>query len=151
MVTGPPASAAARGAGSSDSIRPVTAARPGSTPATARSEPAGQARRGRGRQARHRRDLLARRIGALAVQPGQEVLPGQLRRGEPCQQLPGPESAIALLDRADCRIQRADLAEPVTQLGDHGQARVRRQRPIRRADPRTLTLLPAPLRILFTT
>ena len=30
-MTGPPASAAARSAGSSDSIRPVTAARPGST------------------------------------------------------------------------------------------------------------------------
>ena len=103
-----------------------------------RGDPAGQARRGRGRQARHRRDLLASRIGALAVQPGQEVLPGQLRRRDPGQQLPGPEPAFALLDRADRRIQRADHAEPPAQLGDHGQARVRRQRPIRRADPRLL-------------
>jgi hypothetical protein len=47
------------------------------------------------------------------------------------------------------RIQRLDHAEPPAQLGDHGQARVRRQRPIRRADPRLLTF-PALLRILFT-
>jgi len=72
---------------------------------------------------------------ALAVQPGQEVLPGQLRRGDPGQQLPGPATPVPLLDRADRRIQRPDHAEPPAQLGDHGQARVRRQRPIRRADP----------------
>ena len=42
-----------------------------------RGDPPGQARRGRGRQPRHRGDLLACRVGALAVQPGQEVLPGQ--------------------------------------------------------------------------
>ena len=103
-----------------------------------RGDPPCQARRGRGRQPRHRRDLLPGRIGALAVQPGQEVLPGQLRRGQPRQQLPGPEPAFALLDRADCRIQRRDHAELVTQLGDGRQARVRRQRRIRRADPRLL-------------
>ena len=68
-------------------------------------DPAGQPGRGRGRQARHRRELLARRIGALAVQPGQEVLPGQLRRGDPAQQLPGPETPVPLLDGADRRIQ----------------------------------------------
>ena len=79
-----------------------------------RGDPPGQARRGRGRQPRYGRQLLARRIGALAVQPGQEVLPGQLRRGQPRQQLPGPEPAVALLDRADRRIQRTDHAEPVT-------------------------------------
>ena len=101
-MTGPPASAAARSAGSSASIRPVTAARPDSTARhCAGSDPPGQARRGRGRQARHRGDLLARRVGALAVQPGQEVLPGQLRRRDPGQQLPGPEAAVPLLDRAD--------------------------------------------------
>ena len=101
-------------------------------------DPAGQARRGGGAQPRHRRDLLPGRIGALTVQPGQEVLPGQLRRGDPGQQLPGSEPAFALLDRADRRIQRPDHAEPPAQLGDHGQARIRRQRPIRRADPRLL-------------
>ena len=102
-------------------------------------DPPGQARRGGGRQPRHRGDLLPGRIGALAVQPGQEVLPGQLRRRDPGQQLPGPETAIPLLDRADRRIQRPDHAEPVTQLGDRGQPRVRRQRRIRRADPHLLT------------
>jgi hypothetical protein len=44
---------------------------------TAGSDPPGQPRRGRGRQPRHRRELLARHISALAVQPGQEVLPGR--------------------------------------------------------------------------
>jgi hypothetical protein len=102
-------------------------------------DPAGQPRRGRGRQARHRRDLLARRISALAVQPGQEVLPGQLRRRDPGQQLPGAEPAISLLDRADRRIQRPDHAQPVTQPRDRGQPRVRRQRPVRRACPHPLT------------
>jgi len=50
---------------------------------------------GRGRQPRHRRQLLACRIGALAVQPGQEILPGQLRRRDPGQQLPSAEPALA--------------------------------------------------------
>ena len=76
------------------------------------------------------------------VQPGQEVLPGQLRRRHPGQQLPGPEPAVALLDRPDRLIQRLDHAEPAAQLGDRRQARVRRQRRIRRADPRLLTLHP---------
>jgi len=49
----------------------------------------GEQRR-RGRQARHRGDLLARRVGALPVQPGQEILVGQLRRRDPGQQLPAP-------------------------------------------------------------
>ena len=138
MVTGPSARAAARSAGSSDSIRPVTAARPASTACHCAADPPGQARRGRGRQPRHGRQLLARRIGALAVQPGQEILARQLRRSQPRQQLPGPEPAFALLDRADRRIQRPDHAKPVTQLGDSRQARVRRQRRIRRADPRLL-------------
>ena len=140
IVTGPTASAAARSAGSSDSTRPVTTARPDSTAChCAGVDPPGQARRGRGRQARHRGDELAGRAGALAVQPGQEVLPGQLRRRDPGQQPPGPEAAVPLLDRADRRIQRPDHAQPVTQLGDRGKARVRRQRPVRRADPRLLT------------
>ena len=104
-------------------------------------DPAGQARRGGGAQPRHRRQLLPGRIGALAVQPHQEVLPGQLRRRDPGQQLPGPEAAIPLLDRADRRIQRLDHAQPVTQLADRGKPRIRGQRPIRRADPRLLTLL----------
>ena len=51
----------------------------------------------------------------------QEILPGQLRRRQPGQQLPGSEAAIPLLDRADRRIQRADHAEPPAQLGDRGQ------------------------------
>ena len=102
-------------------------------------DPAGQARGGSGAQPRHRRDLLPGRIGPLAVQPGQEVLPGQPRRRDPGQQLPGSVAAVPLLDRADRRVQRRHHAEPAAQLADRGQARVRRQRPIRRADPHLLT------------
>ena len=65
------------------------------------SEPAGQARGGSRTQPRHRRDLLPGRISTLPVQPHQEVLPGQLRRGQPRKQLSGPESAVPLLDRTD--------------------------------------------------
>jgi hypothetical protein len=90
-------------------------------------DPAGQARGGGGAQPRHRRELLPGRIGSLAVQPCQEVLPGELRRRDPGQQLPGPVAAFPLLDRADRRIQRPDQPEPAAQLADHGQARVRRQ------------------------
>ena len=103
------------------------------------SEPAGQARRGGRGQPGHRRQLLPGRIGALPVQPHQEVLPGQLCCRDPGQQLPGPEAAIPLLDRADRRIQRPDHAQPVTQLADRHKPRIRRQPPIRRADPRLLT------------
>jgi hypothetical protein len=67
-------------------------------------DPPGQARRGGGRQSRHRRDLLPGRIGALAVQAHQEILPGQLRGREPSQQLPGRQAAVPPLDRPDRRI-----------------------------------------------
>jgi len=80
---------------------------------------------------------------ALPVQPGEEVFPGQLRRRDPGQQLPGPEAAITLLYRADRRIDRLDHAQPVTQLADRSQPRARGQRRIRRADPR-LPALPLP-------
>jgi hypothetical protein len=52
-------------------------------------DPAGQARCGRRAQPGHRRDLLPGRVLALPVQPHQEVFPGQLRRRQPGQQLPG--------------------------------------------------------------
>jgi len=103
-----------------------------------RSDPPGKARRSRGRQALHRGDLLASRVSALAVQPGQKVLPGQLRRRNPGQQLPSAETTVPLLDGADLRIQRPDHAQPPAQLADRGKTRVRRQRPIRRADPHLL-------------
>jgi hypothetical protein len=68
-------------------------------------DPAGQARR-RGRtQPQHRRDLLSGRISALPVQARQEVFPGQLRRRDPGQQLPRPETKGPLADRADRRVQ----------------------------------------------
>jgi hypothetical protein len=73
----------------------------------------------------HRGDQLARRIGALAVQPGHEVLPGQLRRRDRGQQFPGTETAIPLLDGTERRIQRLDHAEPAAQFSDRGQPCVR--------------------------
>ena len=135
-MTGPSASAAARAAGSSvqHPRRDRRQARLHRPPLPG-GDPPGHARRGRGAQPRHRRDLLPGRIRALAVQPGQEVFPGQLRRRDPGQQLPRPEAAITLLDRANRRIQGLDHAEPVTQLADRGQPRARSQRRIRRADP----------------
>lgn len=45
------------------------------------------ARRGRGAQPGHGREHLPGHVGALAVQPDQEVLPGQLRGHQPDQQL----------------------------------------------------------------
>jgi hypothetical protein len=113
------------------------------------SNPPGKPGRSRGRQPRYRREQLAGHAGALAVQPGQEVLSGQLRRRDARQQRPGAEPAIPLLDRADRRIQRLDHAEPPAQLGDRGQARVRRQRPVRRAGPHLRRRIP-PARILLT-
>ena len=85
------------------------------------SDPPRQPGRGRGRQAQHRREQLARHVGALAVQPGQEILPGQLRRRDSGQQLPSAKPAIPLLDGADRGIHRFDHAEPAAQLADRGQ------------------------------
>jgi hypothetical protein len=112
-----------------------------------RTEPAGQPGRGRRGQAGHRGQLLPGSVGALAVQPDPEVLPGQLRGRDPDQQLPAGEPAAALLERPDRRVQPADHVQPVGQLG-HRQhpdtgVNVRSGAPIRtrrrpRRQPRTL-------------
>ncbi len=60
-------------------------------------DPPGQARSRRRGQSRYRGELLPRGIGALAVQPHQEVLPGQLRRSDPGQQLPGAKAPVPRL------------------------------------------------------
>src|SRR5262249_33818087 len=52
---------------------------------------------------------------------------------------PAPNPRSPCLNPTDRRIQRADHAQPVTQLADHSQARVRRQRRIRRTGPHPLT------------
>jgi hypothetical protein len=115
-----------------------------------RGDTPGQARRGRGRQPRHRRDLLPRRIGALAVQPGQEILPGQLRRRDPGQQLPGPEPAFSLLDgptaASSALITPSRPHNPVITARPAFGVSAGSGAPIRGCchDP------PAPLRILFT-
>jgi hypothetical protein len=51
-------------------------------------DPAGHARSRRRRQARYRGELLASRIRAVAVQRGQEILPGQLRCCQPVSSSP---------------------------------------------------------------
>ncbi len=99
------------------------------------SDPPGQARGGRRGQPGHRRQLLPRGIGALAIQPGQEVLPCQLRRRDPGQQLPCAEAAVPLLDRPGRGVDRPDNLQPPAQLTDGSHPRIRRQRRIRRADP----------------
>jgi hypothetical protein len=117
-VTGPPASAATRSAGSRPSIRSVTTARPVSTAShCAPVIRAGQARSRRRRQSGHRRELLPGRVRALAVQPGQEILPSQLGRRDPRQQLPSPEPTDTHLDRPDRGVECLDHAQPVTHLG----------------------------------
>ncbi|WP_448074216.1 hypothetical protein [Georgenia yuyongxinii] len=73
-------------------------------------------------------------IGAHPVQPDQEVLPGQLRRGHPHQQLTARQATSALLDRPDRLIQRLDHTELLDQLTDRRQPRVRRQARIRPPD-----------------
>jgi len=73
-------------------------------------------------------------ISALPVQPDQEVLPGQLHRRQPDQQLGAGEPTIAGLDRPDRRIQQLDHAQAVNQLGHRGHPRHRGQRRVRRAD-----------------
>ena len=99
-----------------------------------RREPAGQPGRGRGRQARHRRHLLAGLIGAQPVQPDQEVLAGQLRRGHPGQHLTAGEPAPALLDRPHRLIECLGQAELAAQFGDSEHPARRRQRRVCRPD-----------------
>ena len=52
----------------------------------------------------------------MAVQPDQEVFPGQLRSGDPDQQLPAGMTAAAVLDRSDHRVQASDHVQSLDQL-----------------------------------
>ncbi len=53
-------------------------------------DPAGHARSRRRRQSGYRGELLAGRVRAVAVQPGQEILPGQLPCCQPVSSSPAP-------------------------------------------------------------
>jgi hypothetical protein len=99
------------------------------------SEPTGQPGRDRRGQVGHRGQRLPGLIGALPVEPDQEILPSQLRGGHPHQQLAAGVAAAALLDRPDRRVQPADHIQPLHQLGHRDHARHRRQCRIRRTDP----------------
>ena len=135
MVTGPSASSVARSAGSRSTIRAVAAASPASVPRQCFSgEPARDPGRGRGGQPRHRRDLLAGRVGAHPVQPHQEVLPGQLGGGHPGQHLPAGKPPRPLLDRPHRLIEGLDQAELAAQLGDREHPARGGQRRVIRAD-----------------
>jgi hypothetical protein len=73
-----------------------------------RGEPPCQpGRRGRC-QARYRCEHLPRLIATVSIQPDQEILPGQLRRGHTHQQLPGTMATVSSLDRPDRAIQVFD-------------------------------------------
>ena len=91
-------------------------------------------RGGRG-QPRHRGQHLPGLVATLTVQPDQEVLPGQLRRGDPDQQLPAAKSPIPKLDRTNSRVQQLDHRQSVDQLGHHNRSREPGQRRVRRPDP----------------
>ena len=82
--------------------------------ATARGQPAAQP--GRRRRARSGTGVncCPALIGPLMVEPDQEVFPGQLRGGEPDQQLPAGMAAAALLDRSDRRVQSVDHVQSLT-------------------------------------
>ncbi len=97
-------------------------------------DPAGQAGGGCGRQPRHRRERLPRTVGAVPVEPDQEVLPAQLRRGHADQHLPGAEPAVPILDRSHRGVELVDDPEPFGQLGHRGQPGEPGQRLVWRAD-----------------
>jgi hypothetical protein len=98
-------------------------------------QPPGQPGRGRRAQPRHRRERLPGQISAPAVQPDQEVLPRQLRRRHPDQQLTTCVAPVAGLDRPDRRIQAPNHAQVLDQLAHRRHPRYRGQRRIRRSDP----------------
>ena len=99
--------------------------------------PLGQTSRRGGGQPGHRRQRLTGRIGAVAVEPHQEILARQLRRCDPDQQLTRPEPAVTLLDRTDRCIQQLDRIQPVQQLSDRDHPRIAGHRRIRVADTNT--------------
>ena len=105
-------------------------------------EPARQpGRRGRGQPGHHGQHLPGL-VGTLAVQPDEEVLPGQLRRGDPDQQLPAAQPPIPGLDRADDRVQQLIIASrstssvtaiaPENRVSDASGAPIRTRRRTRR-------------------
>jgi hypothetical protein len=95
----------------------------------------GQSGRSGGGQPGHRRQRLPGDIAAVAVQPDQEVLAGQLCCRYTDQQLAGPEPPVALLDRTRRRVQPPDHVEPIQQFGDRHHAGVAGHTRIRVADP----------------
>lgn len=104
IVTGPEITAAVRAGGNTDRQHPLAhlgQADLHRSPLLV-GDPAGQPRRSGRAQARHPGELLACHIGAVSVQTDQELLPGQLGRSDPHQQL-------ASLYRAISRCWLADL------------------------------------------
>ncbi len=135
IVTGPPASSlGALGGQQAQHPRCRGGQAHFRAPPVLPGEPARQPGRGGGRQARHRRHLLARLISAQPVQPDQEILAGQLRRGHPGQHLPAGEPPAALLDRPDPRAGCLDQGELAAQFRHRDHPARRRQRRVRRPD-----------------
>lgn len=81
------------------------------------------------------RQQLPRGIGAVAVQPDQELLPCKATRSQPGQHLLTGETPTMCLDRPDRRVRPLAHREPVDQLGHCDLAGKLRQRRVRRAEP----------------
>jgi hypothetical protein len=107
-------------------------------PPLRRGDPPGQTGRGRGRQPGTGVTCWPAVSARCRSSPVRKSSPASCAAAIPSAS-PQRQTAIPLLDRADRRIQRLDHAQPVTQLADHSQTRVRRQRPIRRSGPHPLT------------
>ena len=103
-----------------------------------RTEPASQARSGRGGQHRHRRELDRSHVSTLTIQGDQRIGTQQLGLRHRDQQLAGRRAALALLDRPDTAVEPANHVELVDELRDRRDTRGRGQRWVRRADPHTL-------------
>lgn len=120
-------------AGTRATHRAVIAARPASIPANC----AGVNRSAipaKVRDAQHpdpRGEQPEDRIFSQRVQPGHEILPGQLRARQPQQHLVGLRPAGALLHRWDIRAQHLDHVELAAHQVHRGQARVTGQRRVR--------------------
>jgi hypothetical protein len=71
----------------------------------------------------------------MPVEPDQELLAAQLRRGHPDQHLPRGEPAFPSLDRPDRGVEPVDHPDSVAQLGHRGQSGEPGQRLVRRANP----------------
>lgn len=116
-------------------------------------EPTGQPGRGRRGQTGHGREYLLGYIGAVAVQPDQDVLPGQLRTGHPDQQLATAEPPVPGFDwsiaASNSRIIPTRSTSSVTAIPENeGRGRIRRADPHPPPQPADLAYALDPMGVL---